>query len=46
MNFGLYFAIGVYEVVWALYLQGLGGSVAWFARLAAFWFFLEAFHGT
>ncbi len=29
MNFGLYFAIGVYEVVWALYLQGLGGSVAW-----------------
>jgi len=29
MNFGLYFAIGVYEVVWALYLQGLGGSVEW-----------------
>jgi MFS family permease len=29
MNFGLYFAIGVYEVVWALYLQGLGGSVQW-----------------
>jgi DHA1 family multidrug resistance protein-like MFS transporter len=29
MNFGIYFAIGVYEVVWALYLQGLGGSVEW-----------------
>jgi len=29
MNFGLYFAIGVYEVVWALYLRGLGGSVQW-----------------
>lgn len=29
MNFGLYFAIGVYEVVWSLYLQGLGGSVEW-----------------
>ena len=29
MNFGIYFAIGVYEVVWALYLQDLGGSVEW-----------------
>jgi DHA1 family multidrug resistance protein-like MFS transporter len=29
MNFGLYFAIGVYEVVWALFLQSLGGSVEW-----------------
>ena len=29
MNFGIYFAIGVYEVVWALFLQGLGGSVEW-----------------
>ena len=29
MNFGIYFAIGVYEVVWALFLQDLGGSVEW-----------------
>ena len=29
MNFGIFFAIGVYEVVWALYLQDLGGSVEW-----------------
>jgi DHA1 family multidrug resistance protein-like MFS transporter len=29
VNFGLYFAVGVYEVIWALYLQDLGGSVEW-----------------
>ena len=29
MNFGLYFAVGVYEVTWSLYLQHLGGGLAW-----------------
>ena len=29
MNFGLYLAVGVYEVVWSLYMRGLGASVAW-----------------
>ena len=29
MNFGLYLAIGVYEVVWSLYMRGLGASVSW-----------------
>jgi len=29
MNFGLYLAIGVYEVVWSLFMRGLGASVSW-----------------
>ena len=28
MNFGVYFTIGVYEVVWSLYMQRLGASLA------------------
>jgi DHA1 family multidrug resistance protein-like MFS transporter len=29
MNFGLYLAVGVYEVVWSLYMRGLGASISW-----------------
>jgi len=29
MNFGLYLAIGVYEVVWSLFMLDLGASVSW-----------------
>ncbi|MGH2408146.1 MAG: MFS transporter [Candidatus Limnocylindrales bacterium] len=29
MNFALYLAIGVYEVIWSLYLQHLGAPLAW-----------------
>lgn len=29
MNFGLYLAVGVYEVVWSLYMRHLGASVSW-----------------
>jgi MFS family permease len=29
MNFGLYFSIGVYEVIWSLYMEHLGASLAW-----------------
>jgi DHA1 family multidrug resistance protein-like MFS transporter len=29
MNFGLYLAVGVYDVVWSLYMRGLGASVSW-----------------
>ena len=29
MNFGLYLAVGVYDVVWSLYMRSLGASVAW-----------------
>jgi len=29
MNMGLYSAVGVYEVVWSLYMRGLGASVSW-----------------
>jgi DHA1 family multidrug resistance protein-like MFS transporter len=29
MNFGLYFSIGVYEVIWSLYMERLGASLAW-----------------
>jgi DHA1 family multidrug resistance protein-like MFS transporter len=29
MNFGLYFSIGVYEVIWSLYMVHLGASLAW-----------------
>jgi MFS family permease len=29
MNFGLFFSIGVYEVIWSLYMEHLGASLAW-----------------
>ena len=29
MNFGLYLAVGVYDVVWSLYMRDLGASVSW-----------------
>ena len=29
MNFALYLAVGVYEVVWSLYMQHLGAPLAW-----------------
>jgi DHA1 family multidrug resistance protein-like MFS transporter len=29
MNFALYLAVGVYEVVWSLYMRHLGASLAW-----------------
>jgi DHA1 family multidrug resistance protein-like MFS transporter len=29
MNFALYLAIGLYEVIWSLYLQHLGAPLAW-----------------
>jgi MFS family permease len=29
MNFALYLAVGVYEVVWSLYLQHLGAPLGW-----------------
>ncbi len=29
MNFGFFFSVGVYEVVWSLYVVARGGSIAW-----------------
>jgi MFS family permease len=29
MNFALYLAVGLYEVIWSLYLQHLGAPLAW-----------------
>jgi MFS family permease len=29
MHAALYFSVGVYEVIWSLYLERLGGSLAW-----------------
>jgi MFS family permease len=29
LNFGLYFSVGVYEVVWSLYMRRLGASIEW-----------------
>ncbi len=29
MHAAMYFAVGVYEVIWSLYLDRLGGSLAW-----------------
>jgi MFS family permease len=29
MNFGFYFSVGVYEVIWSLYMRYLGASIEW-----------------
>jgi MFS family permease len=29
MNFGFFFSVGVYEVIWSLFMTHLGASVAW-----------------